>query len=371
MVSLSLHSLVFNALNHPDLELLPRPPTHDDAHLILSQLSDDLKLVVVVPLPKVMVFESDDDDEVPEVPKTFIMPQMTVASTLKFRIAIVTRSSQGRSFVDLVARHVANDDVDIVHVDLSRHGTAADAYGAQLLFLVNDGLPQFVHFIRQVRCQPKLTIINMMTVNYFVNLFDLIALMKPYQIWKALLLNHPQLATKCVDFIETEFLGTSRHLVVALAPALVYHLLITTTHQDYHELEGQFKRDLTSLTLVIDPLQLLGKLTTVRWLYHALKRMWSLELLAAPLRWWMVASFTLGIGLGMGLALGAALVVGYYLYLWLFGSLTAAPVAPPVAVVVELPPPDCTSNLKHFSAMVVEWVNNGWEKLLHVLMSRV
>lgn len=373
MVSLSLHSLVFNALNHPDLELLPRPPTSaDDLNLILSQLSDDLKLVVVVPLPQVMVFDSDDDDDVPDVPKTFIMPQMTVGGPHRYRIAIVTRSSHGRHFVDQVARHVAHADVDICHIDLRHLTNAADAYGADLLFLLNDGLAEFVEFIRQVRCSPKLTIINMMSVNYFVNLFDLIALMKPYQMWKALLLTHPELATKLLHFIDTEYSGHGHQLVVALAPALVYHLLITTSPQDYHQLEGQFKRDLTSLTLAIDPLQLLGKLTTVRWLYHALRRMWALELEMAPLRWWMVASFTVGIGLGVGLALGAALVVGYYLYLWLFGTEAVAPVAPPAPVVVDAAPPTATaSHLKHLSAIVAEWVNSGWEKLLQVLMARV
>lgn len=353
MVSLSLHSLIYNALNHPDLEITPSP---EDIQLILSQLSDDLKLVVVVPLPQVLVFDSDEDDDILEIPNTFIMPHIHVGGPTRFLIVMVTRGSDGRRFVERVAHQVGVDGLVIHHIDLDS-GVNMDV-NADLLFLVNDGLPQFVEFVQQLRGQTKMTIINMMTVNYFINLFDLIALVKPYQMWKALLLHHPQLVTKCTNFIEMELSGTSQ-LMVALTLALVYHQLITTTKPNYQELEGQFKRELTMLTLAVDPLQILGKFTTIKWMYHALKRILSgLD----GGRLWMMASFTLGIGLGMGLALGAALMLGFYVYELVMTVMGLVPDTTPPPL--PRPPP------KQLSTMVMEWVRGGWQKFIFI-MSRV
>ncbi|CAN3355388.1 hypothetical protein DICA3_B11298 [Diutina catenulata] len=366
MVSLSSHSSIYNALINPELEL---PPSVERPSSVLSQSTEGsprpsgMSSMVVVPSPQVMVFDTDEEDGGEEFPR-FVMPTMSLSPA--FRIAVVTAMDDPESarFLGHISRELAVlDNLSLQHISLS----AADARFAQhsdLLFVVNDGSEEFVSFMQQVFSDrddgPKLTIINMTAVNYFINLFDLISEVKPYQMWKAPALT-PQLVAKTASFIESEYSGQPR-LLQAADPS-VYCSLVTTHRSDYRRIERQFRSDLTSSMSGADPLHIGSKFFIARPLYYMLKRAFVSSGGNGD-RFWVVASFTLGVGLGMSIASGVATMVGYYIWELLGSVEPPAPPAPPVAVPVSSP-----SELKVLTDVVSTWVRGGMEKFMHLLMS--
>jgi hypothetical protein len=323
----------------------PIPPTT----LILSSTSDDDHDIAVLPdLHSVMVFETDEegdmedllDDESP----TFVMPQISVSDgSVKFRkpfqISILSSRSNDeiREFVTSLRQNFKFDSLNIHHINLSKKSKSRSKKpyfksidpkiikNSDLIFVINDGSKLFLKFLSSNFADgelstPKLTIINMTTVNYFINLFELINLIKPYQIWKASSLTSGSVISKCQKFIDLEFghLDLDKHQA-----STMYSSLVVSTRKDYKAIERQFRLDLSESTSYYDPLQLSRRFSNFSMVYSIFRNLFNSTNYGGEdfndqnlksSRFWLVASFTLGVGLGVSIASGAATMFGCYMY---------------------------------------------------------
>lgn len=222
-------------------------------------------------------------------------------------------------------------DQDISDNDLSniRH--------SDLVFLINDGSFAFVEMCLKVfqeaegedGCEdafPKISIINLITVNYFINLFDLINNLKPHQIWKASSLKATQLRSKLKEFIAGEIedgddastLNNTPASASLIKKSLSSSITSTSTNSkkpNYKQIEKRFKNELqySSPSLEnVDPLFISNKFTYLNIMSSIFKNLQSTFDLDNYNygKLWFLCSFSLGIGLGVGIANGATTIVG-------------------------------------------------------------
>ncbi|KAK6453585.1 uncharacterized protein RJT20DRAFT_123456 [Scheffersomyces xylosifermentans] len=363
----------------------------------------------------VMVFETDEEDNEDEThghfkPDSFIMPRMSVSENIPgthnsaksarnttipntqynsnqpLRVTILSSCNTYRYDTDYLIRSIESildySTITINHVALDSSNDYAGTSHSQfdkslvktsdLIFIVNDGSSVFLEYLKsvfgekgakdsedkeQIESQsreeslPKLTIINIMTVNYFVNLFDLIDYLKPFQIWKTSSIKHEKLVSRFKNFIEVELghldqsevcsqiskKGKDNVLTVSSKSAYsyasrsrtMYSNLISHKKVDYKLIEKQFKSDLQVSTTFSDPLSLSSGFGQVDILYQIARKLFVSSQLtpeglrlttkcasasSKPSRFWIVCSFTVGIGLGIAIASGATSLIGFYLY---------------------------------------------------------
>ncbi|KAK6197842.1 uncharacterized protein RJT21DRAFT_6 [Scheffersomyces amazonensis] len=383
-----------------------RPPTSSILSVTTSNDDNHIETTMMVSSPKsssVMVFETDEEDAIPvnvdltgeesdgftshmRNADSFIMPRLSVSEqTTNFN---KTKSSKENDILQVVLLSCQNSYtyevnqlieniqselnsflIKINHINVSKLSTTSFSKldrsivkNSDLIFIVNDGSSIFLEYLVQIFGEtydshnvdenesPKLTIINMMTVNYFINLFELINYSKPYQIWKATSLKQENLLHKFKRFLQLESGNVqpmsnniNMNLVLTKSSAssdmkrstTMYSNLISLRKPDYKGIERQFKLDLQSSTTFNDPLQITSNFSHFNILQAILNKLIevvntkSLELISSSSsktsKLWIICSFSIGIGFGVGIASGAASLFGYYIYDLLITDYDAVP----------------------------------------------
>lgn len=319
-----------------------------------------------------MVFETDEEDEFKQYESNdnvFIMPKMSMSQDHSKKLTVTLLSSYNVNYINETnqlinsIRHELNDNVNLLHLSLDkRKSINADIIKkSDLIFIVNDGSFIFIDQLNKVFTDlkksgdvsenedeygndslPKVTVINMMTVNYFINLFELINSLKPYQIWKTSSLNHHNLLIKFKQFIEFEAGhsvyspevttegGPNMGLSISVPDQRnnsVYSSLISHKRPNYKLLEKKFKSELLESSRNIDPLNL-KKFSWLNSIYALLRKAYfsseagqehdggndrssgSDEGSKFPM--YALASFTIGIALGIGVAASFSSIVSLY-----------------------------------------------------------
>ncbi|CAH2354461.1 hypothetical protein CLIB1423_16S03180 [[Candida] railenensis] len=244
-----------------------------------------------------------------------------LVATLEEDLSNQSKSTHLRSY--LVDKDISDSDLlNIRHSDL--------------IFLINDGSFAFVEKCLKVfqeaededGCEdafPKVSIINLITVNYFINLFDLINNLKPHQIWKASSLKATQLRSKLKEFIAGEIeeddastlnnTSASASLIKKSLSSSIASTSTTSKKPNYKQIEKRFKNELqysSSSLENVDPLFISNKCTYINIMSSIFKNLQSTFDLDNYNygRLWFLCSFSLGIGLGIGIANGATTIVG-------------------------------------------------------------
>lgn len=380
--------------------------------LLLILLSED-ESMVLVPLAKglVMVFETDEEseaEELPEMPKkygscpqfndddstlteerperkialplnpSFIMPKISLSDPQhRYRLTIVTSGNSNMKSQTLKLTAFFRDAfgllmqrIQISHLAVSSKPLKLDVsmlQSSDLVFIVNDGtmaIPEVLLAAAEGQKDlPKLTIINIVTTNYFVNLVDLISAWRPFQIWKCPSLYSDTFLTRIKSFVEDELLDTSggryakefeahkkKHQRGETADDNVvdgealnasnsmYDSLVRPSKPYYKGIERQIRSELLMSQSFsnTDPLRLSSDAHSFAHIYRIAKALlgihnssddsqlqrvggsqsltswiWSL----VPARnVWLICSFSMGLGVGVTVASGAASVFAVYFY---------------------------------------------------------
>lgn len=320
------------------------------ANLILSMTTDDdgdplarVASAVSVASPRnVMVFETDEEDNdldridtnelLDKAMSAFIMPRMLILESVTKRVPVVVicttsllkeagewvKDISGVSpglHVNLVVCGVKEDPLD--------HGLLRSA---EMVFVVNDGSPALtktIGVLDDIEKKPKITIVNVITTNYFSNLLELMNL-RPHQVWKTSSLRHPKISDKLRRFILNELVedkidikgGGGKYNKEYCRFAKNHSMHEISRGTNYKTLEKKFKTELEGSNIDnVDPLQLLSNFFHVDVLFSIFKKMFSPQSASGI---WLLCSFTAGIGIGVGIASGAVTVVGFYVYDHLF-----------------------------------------------------
>lgn len=339
------------------------------------------------PRSSVMVFETDeedaDDDEnflittndvlagTSHGIDSFVMPKMSVSDNIQSLQIVVLSSTnclyqaEARQLVAYLHENVkaASTLFHLNHILLSTETPRFDEeliLNADHVVIINDGSQVFVEHLnfiikgkngaRKRLEPPRFTVINMMTVNYFVSLFEIINELRPYQIWKTSSLRQTALLVKLKDFVEREVLGDGgkfndeyQKKMAKLAKSTTVLCTQDSSKTDYKHIERQIKSELYSSRSLeaVDPLKLSSSFSHVDIFYSILKKLlgpsYGTQGLERSYRsqMWLLCSFTLGIGLGVTVASGAATVLSLYIY----GIFFERPSAPK-----EVPPPSIHFN---------------------------
>lgn len=369
---------------------------HSDSMVIVPSLT-------IVTGSKVMVFETDEEDDGDEytyvrsgrsvysVPQfgdeektltsnsnnankhiappsnlhsLFIMPKMSLSENGKqVQLTILSTCNDALKMETQALIDFIKNNVDVLlkvrvnHLVIAQSPLKFDmslVKSSSLLFLVNDGSLLFIEFMDALlRCDredllPKLTVINIMTTNYFINLFEIIHSTRPHQIWKTPSLRNSKLLCKMKSYIDEELSdGTiGKHAQAFKArsrkfnmkhrktdcsdfkkhSSSVYDSLKPTRKPDYKYIEKQIRSEmLMSLSYAhIDPLQLSSNLNHMRALLGAFKNFFDsgssspscpspdenddLNILRRNM--WLICSFSIGIGMGVTVASGAVAFLG-------------------------------------------------------------
>lgn len=351
---------------------------------ILSSVSDEedkeKESAVIVPYPtrdKVMVFETDEEDEdidedrtlrpniqcfnLSENPNSFIMPKLTVSDNISnnahciFQISVLSSPNYGNhtdayQLIKYLEKDFSSPLIKFNHFIVNPKLLLFDEKiirESNLVFVINDGSSIFVNYLCRIfrvvdgidsdslDSLPKLTIINMLTVNYFVNLFDLLNNLRPYQIWKTSSLKQDNLLKNLKTLIEIEFspmkeeylnktLTTrDKNLSLTINNNFMYSSLVPSKKPDYKSIERSFKSELHLSTNIdnIDPLQLSSSFSSLKVFNSIIKKLFAFNSGCASNgnsnsynRLWLICSFTIGIGIGVGIANGAAAILNFYFY---------------------------------------------------------
>lgn len=338
----------FQALRH----IKNPPPTSSILSITTDEDIDLIRDSTVILPSKIMVFETDEEDEDEGIKRnSFIMPVMSVSDNLPsnfnakpFQITVLSSHLSYKFETNELIRNIETDldYINISHFNASDRKSlknSAVVKNSDLVFIVNDGSKSLVDYMSQIfqnsaiveEHLPKLTIINMMPVNYFINLFDLINNLKPYQIWKTSSLKQEKLVNKLKNFIELEVNKSEecsqlsrkdKNLSLTLASnnyktrsRTMYSSLISNKKPNYKSIEKLFKLDLSASSSFEDPLRISHRFHHLNVLFSVAKKMLSsmkskskefllIETedgtkLAFSSNFWLVCSFTVGIGIGV------------------------------------------------------------------------
>lgn len=390
---------------------------------ILSSEEDES--LVLVPLAKgsVMVFETDEESEgedLPEMPHkygscplaafgddtstltandehagkkvglplhlSFIMPKISLSDTQsRYRVTVVTSASSSmkiessqlieffqNSFGSVMQR------IQITHLVVSNTPLKLDLSllkSSNLVFVVNDGTMTIPQVLLSAALStdhtdlPKLTIINIITTNYFINLVDMISAWRPFQIWKSPSLGSEPFRLRIKSFVEDELLDTSggryaeefeakkRKFQRSKSPPLgsddvtdadalnasnsMYDSLVRPRKPDYKGIERQIRSELQMSQSFsnTDPLRLSSDLHNFAHMYRIAKTLLGLQAtspsdselqlqrmggLRNVISWiwslvptrnvWLICSFSMGLGVGVTVASGAATMFAVYFF---------------------------------------------------------
>lgn len=241
-------------------------------------------------------------------------------------VSILCTSSYHTETSQLVSALENNISYSLNHFNLDHILTNEDhsiIKNSDLIFIINDGSFIFVTQIHEIfqnvnsECLPKLSIINLITVNYFINLFELINNLKPYQIWKTSSLT--KIHTKIKDFIELELNGDneiSKNLIENGSFSLTEvneNSSIKKRRPNYKKIEKKFKNELqlsSSSIENIDPLFISNPNGYFNIMTSLMKSLQHKILELDSNKIWLICSFTLGIGIGIGITNESSMLLG-------------------------------------------------------------
>ncbi|KAF7580594.1 hypothetical protein FOB63_004532 [Clavispora lusitaniae] len=152
---------------------------------------------------------------------SFIMPKLSLSDNkYSYKISIVSSANaslrsdtaQLVAYIQQETDYTALQKMHISHLVLASPPFSFDVAAvcsSDLLFLVNDGscvFPQFLSSLAEAASSgiPKTTVINIMTANYFVNLFEIISFVTPHQVWKVSSLRSASALAKVKSYIDSE-----------------------------------------------------------------------------------------------------------------------------------------------------------------------
>lgn len=259
-----------------------------------EEAQDAIDPLVVVPnsnssfnvAESAMVFETDEetDDDSNEgehkLDNTLIMPKVSMSSensgSLKLlRVVLLSSSNveystQASQLMEIIKNEL-EDKVKVDHLCITKQSFTKlnrELFkSANVVFIINDGSSIFHEYLKYASNESKnrkentkIVIINMMTVNYFINLVNLITDFHPDQMWKTPSLNHGGLVMRLRCFMEGEMSGSLYSTSVELRPTIersgsIYSSLTSVNKPNYKKLEKQFKAELSDPSHV-DPLDL-------------------------------------------------------------------------------------------------------------------
>lgn len=281
---------------------------------------------------------------------SFIMPRMSLSETgSSYRLTVLSSSNEmfrleASALINYIRRSVEPGIVQKLHIShlvLAQPPFDFDlaaVRSSDLLFLVNDGSWVFSQFLANLvepahEHYPKLTIFNIMTSNYFVNLLEIINLVTPHQILKALSLTSDATLLKVKIYLDSE-LSDHSHVTYnreyetqkqrfnkhkprsSKNTQPMYSSLVPTKKVDYRRMERQICAELLmSLSYHdVDPLNLSSSLGHMKTLFDGVVKFFSsshkpdLTSDRNPFRenyLYFVCSFSIGIGVGVVVATGA------------------------------------------------------------------
>lgn len=322
------------------------------AHIIAAHFGDD---------DKTLTSGSRDPKQV-SVPQnqhaSFIMPRMSLSDTATaYKLTVLSSANEplrleAAELINYIRRNVnpaIGQKLHISHLALAQPPFDFDlaaVRSSDLLFIVNDGSWVFSQFLAclVVPAQehyPKLTVFNIMTSNYFVNLLEIINYLTPHQVWKALSLNSEATLRKVKAYLDSELSDRSndrysreyetqkrrfqrdksRPPDAKKSSQSMYSCLVPTKRADYRRMERQICAELLmSLSLHdVDPLNLSSSLSHMKALFDGAVKFFSasdrppLSPDENPFRdnyIYLVCSFSVGIGVGAVVAAGAAAIFG-------------------------------------------------------------
>lgn len=396
---------------------------------ILSNTSEEEESMVLVPSPgkgsAVMVFETDEesDEEDPRFPDynrrhnscpmaafgnaslastgdethpkrgslplhlslSFIMPKISLSDTQqKHRLTILTSSekstrAQSALLIGSLKKgfkaHLLR--LQITHLVLSAAPLKLDMSilkSSDLVFVVNDGatvlsevLSSTVQTLKDGDL-PPLTVINVITTNYFTSLADIISAWRPYQIWKAPSLTNRAFLLRMRAFVDDALFDSSggryaeeleakkRKFHNGRSPTIdpeasdsdamnasnsMYDSLVRPSRPDYKVIERLIRSELQMSHSFsdTDPLRLSSDTNAYIQLFRLIKVLLGFlaelssdrELqiqrkakIDSLLSWvsslvpsrniWLICSFSMGLGVGITVASGAATVFAVQFY---------------------------------------------------------
>lgn len=407
--------------------------------LLLMTTDEDVEEVELIVSRRdgTMVFETDEEDEDDFPHSSFIMPKVSVnlpninlqnvplntqtnnpppLTVTLLSSCEVSYETETNQLINSINSEL-NGNINMIHLSLElksiqSHLSEELIRNSNLIFIVNDGSSVFIEFFNKLSTMedsmPKLTVINIMTFNYFVNLFDLIQYLKPYQIWKAPSLNQQALITKFKTFLNYELDNCLNCKVLSKdlkrnlekefnkndkVPS-VYSSIIPTKRPNYKHLEKKYKAELLESQNSIDPLNLnLRKLSCFNAVYTALNQLMgsretnTIDNSHNSSNLYMITSFLIGVSLGVGITSGLAKLFTVYISDGLF---TLNDTITPTEIVKETSSVDTVLNkvmedvgeiigdcsqylssflsgLRQTSSFMVDAARGGFEKVLKFL----
>lgn len=383
--------------NFPELVSAASPRPQSASILSITsdedQVSDSMVVVPSVRSTEVMVFETDEEDDGDDytyvgsgrhskrslgyddsttltggsdhakrpvarpsnLHSLFVMPKMSLADSGKQAQLTILSScgealkAETQALMDYIRDNICVPrKIRVNHVVVAQSPLKFDLSvlkSSNLVFLVNDGSLLFVEFMNAMLrtftpdLLPKLTVINIMTTNYFINLFEIINTTRPHQIWKTPSLRNSNLLVKVKAFIDEElddgsndkrtnaFRTKSKKFSMKRKKAdqgglkkqasSMYDSLTPTRKPDYRVIERQIRTEmLMSLSYAnIDPLLLSSNLSHLRALLNAFSTFFGSsapysspdendDMTLVRRNIWLICSFSIGIGVGATVASG-------------------------------------------------------------------
>lgn len=405
----SLHLSAGRLIPSSPSDLLRSESTRPSTSSVLSNASDEEESMVVVP-SDVMLFETDEescDDETrdqlgddisggprkndvngddestlvsrPEgslkhvglrlnTSSSFIMPRLSLSENDDhFKLIILTSSDEVMKYGAMAMMSVLRDTLPagllqlrVSHVSLSTKPLDLDLAAissSQLIILINDGSQLFAEFLASASALgslddlPRLTLVNVLTKNYFINLLDIIDSWKPDQIWKTSSLTNDNFTGKLKSFVEEELSQTGNRYEKEFAArkgkfeskdrsfdnshatsSSVHSTMTLSKRPDYRDLERRLRSELLASNAFndTDPLRLTSNLRCLSRVMELLLGLFgpykkmnhengtsdlslhssSYSSFIGSLEFWLICSFSMGLGIGITFASGA---VGFFI----------------------------------------------------------
>lgn len=250
-----------------------------------------------------MVFETEEEEE-DDFKPSFVMPKMKMSSTSSYlKVCIISNN------LDVSKLAIAN--VDLVNVNITRPFNRNCIENCKLIFIINDGSTTLLEFLKQnlptdneFNTTPKFIIVNLITCNFFGNLFEIINNFKPFQIWKASSLRDTKLKESFTNIVNSEISFRSEQPTDVNSS--IYSSLIPTNNKNYKLLERQFKNELSIHSNNVDPLRLKKLLI----LSIIVDKFYNQPVMPSYNLLYVLVSFSVGISLGFGIARGISKYYG-------------------------------------------------------------
>lgn len=262
----------------------------------------------------------------------FVMPKMSLSQDcVKFQLTILSSNSQlmiqeCNGLIAMIEGAVQSPNpsarLHVSHLALSKAPLKAELgliHNSHCLFLVNDGLLVLSETMAAVaRSTPKgvdvakVSVINILTTNYFINLFEIINSVTPYQIWKTSTLKTEKLSSKIKAFVESEMATMKtatkeKKLKKGKKGKKMSSLTlneVVAESQTYKTLKNSLQDELAALLSLnhVDPLNLSSSLDHLRLIVNSISRSLALSLPSDSVsmkRFFIVCSFSVGLGVGV------------------------------------------------------------------------